>query len=181
MTQENSQEVLKKLKMKVNDIVKEGILSKMMGIKDPTTRDLVNKYNLKQAQIASAPPNWNQTSGQTSGQTQTISNQDPIQRDKQPIPGFDVISNDPLIVRYDKIDYTLNDQGEWSKLVQGRREPAPLSQSLTRALDKVAGLVDNPQAEPETAPAELPDISQLSPQEREELKKRLKASLKVGV
>lgn len=177
MTQENSQEVLKKLKMKVSDIVKEGVLSKMMG-GTPSTRELVNKYNLKQAQIASAPPNWNQTSGQT----QTIK-QDPIQRDKQPIAGFDVISNDPLIVRYDKIDYTLNDQGEWSKLVQGRREPAPLSQSLTRALDKVAGLVDNPQAEtePETAPAELPDISQLSPQEREELKKRLKASLKVSV
>jgi len=165
--------------MKVSDIVKEGILSKMMG-GTPSTRELVNKYNLKQAQTASAPPNWDQTSGQAQT-TQTTPKQDPIQRDKQPIPGFDVISNDPLIVRYDKIDYTLNDQGEWSKLVQGRREPAPLSQSLTRALDKVAGLVDNPQAEPETAPAELPDINQLSPQEREELKKRLKASLKVGV
>jgi len=168
--------------MKVSDIIKEGILSKMMG-GTPSTRELVNKYNLKQAQIASAPPNWDQTSGQaqTTQTTQTTPKQDP--RDKQPIPGFDVISNDPLIVRYDKIDYTLNDQGEWSKLVQGRREPAPLSQSLTRALDKVAGLVDNPQAEPEpeTVRSELPDISQLSPQEREELKKRLKASLKVGV
>jgi len=170
--------------MKVSDIIKEGILSKMMG-GIPSNRELVNKYNLKQAQIASAPPNWDQTSGQaqTTQTTQTTPKQDPIQRDKQPIPGFDVISNDPLIVRYDKIDYTLNDQGEWSKLVQGRREPAPLSQSLTRALDKVAGLVDNPQAEPEpeTVRSELPDISQLSPQEREELKKRLKASLKVGV
>ena len=165
--------------MKISDIIKEGILSKMMG-GTPSTRELANKYNLKQAQIASAPPNWDQTSGQAQT-TQTTPKQDPIQRDKQPIPGFDVISNDPLIVRYDKIDYTLNDQGEWSKLVQGRREPAPLSQSLTRALDKVAGLVDNPQAEPETVRSELPDISQLSPQEREELKKRLKASLKVSV
>jgi hypothetical protein len=172
--------------MKIKDIIKEGILSKMMG-GTPSTRELANKYNLKQAQIASAPPNWDQTSGQTqtTQTTQTTPKQDPIQRDKQPIAGFDVISHDPLIVRYDKIDYTLNDKGEWGKLVQGRREPAPLSQSLTRALDKVAGLVDNPQAEPEPEPetvrSELPDISQLSPQEREELKKRLKASLKVSV
>ena len=110
--------------------------------------------------------------------------QDSVERDKQPIPGFDVISNDPLIVRYDKIDYTLNDRGEWSRLVQGRREPAPMSQSLTRALDKVAGLVDSSdptKPEPKTAKSELPDISQLSAQQREELKKRLKASLKVGV
>lgn len=167
--------------MKVSDIVKEGILSKMMG-GTPSTRELVNKYNLKQAQIASAPPNWNQTSGQTSGQTQTISNQEPT----QPIPGFEVISNEPAVIRHNKIDYALDDNGKWGRLVKGKREPAPLTTSFEKLLDKTlcsikpTHCVVNP-TEPETAPAEMPDISQLSPQEREELKKRLKASLKVSV
>lgn len=178
MTQENSLEVLKKLKMKVSDIVKEGILSKMMGIKDPTTRELVNKYNLKQAQIASAPPNWSQTSGQT----QTTSNLEPT----QPISGFEVISDEPAVIRHNKIDYALDDNGKWGRLVKGKRESAPLTTSFEKLLDKTlcsikpTHCVVNP-AEPKTAPAEMPDISQLSPQEREELKKRLKASLKVSV
>ena len=173
--------------MKVSDIIKEGVLSSLvkgMAKGAGLARPARYRPGLGDVTLAKRPGRLpSAVTTQTTQTTQTTPKQDPIQRDKQPIPGFDVISNDPLIVRYDKIDYTLNDQGEWSKLVQGRREPAPLSQSLTRALDKVAGLVDNPQAEPEpeTVRSELPDISQLSPQEREELKKRLKASLKVGV
>ena len=165
--------------MKVSDIVKEGILSKMMG-GTSSTRELVNKYNLKQAQIASAPPNWNQTSGQT----QTISNQEPT----QPIPGFEVISNEPAVIRHNKIDYALDDNGKWGRLVKGKREPAPLTTSFEKLLDKTlcsikpTHCVVNPaEPEPENTPAEMPDISQLSSQEREELKKRLKASLKVSV
>lgn len=71
----------------------------MMG-GTPSTRELVNKYDSKQAQIASAYPNWNQTSGQT--QTTTTTAKPRGKKD------FNVVVNDlnALTVNYQGQTYT---------------------------------------------------------------------------
>lgn len=63
---------------------------------------------------------------------------------KQPvsIPGFTVIDQDPMVVRYQGKDYALNNQGEWySMSARGARPPLvkDSNPTLEKMLDKVAG------------------------------------------
>ena len=58
------------------------------------------------------------------------------------VPGFEVISQEPVVVRYKKVDYSLNDEGEW--IVMGAKgKLAPLikdsNPTLEKLLDRAAG------------------------------------------
>jgi len=63
---------------------------------------------------------------------------------KQPtsIPGFAVIDQDPMVVRYQGKDYALNNEGEWYPMsAKGARPPLvkDTNPALEKMLDKVAG------------------------------------------
>lgn len=76
----------------------------------------------------------------------------------QDISGFEVISQEPIVIRYNKKDYALTKDGEWQK-VGARGAMAPLVKdtdpSLEKLLDKVAGFGDVKQ------PIKVKDRSQL--------------------
>lgn len=59
------------------------------------------------------------------------------------VPGFTIINREPIVVRYQKKDYSLNSQGEW-QLMTPRGTRAPLikdsNPTLEKLLDKAAGL-----------------------------------------
>jgi hypothetical protein len=59
------------------------------------------------------------------------------------VPGFTVVNKEPIVVRYQKKDYALNNRGEW-QLLTPRGTKAPLikdtNPTLEKLLDKAAGL-----------------------------------------
>lgn len=71
------------------------------------------------------------------------------------IPGFDIIQHDPILVRYKKNDYTLDNNGEWipflskGKNVQLIKDTYP---ALEKTLDKVAGYTSVNTPVPPAAP-----------------------------
>ena len=59
------------------------------------------------------------------------------------VPGFTIVNREPIVVRYQKKDYSLNSQGEWQSMTpRGIRAPLikDSNPTLEKLLDKVAGL-----------------------------------------
>jgi hypothetical protein len=61
--------------------------------------------------------------------------QEPAALDKGPQldPGVSVVSDNPMVLRYGKDDYAINDQGQWAK---SNNQKATLSQAMQEFLDK---------------------------------------------
>jgi|688.fasta_scaffold194058_3 hypothetical protein len=62
------------------------------------------------------------------------------------VPGFAIVSKEPIVIRYQKKDYALNNKGEWTAIsTRGTKTPLlkDINPTLEKLLDKAAGFADH--------------------------------------
>lgn len=113
--------------------------------------------------------------------------QQPQQTQRGPAPGVSIVSQEPIIIKYQGKDYGLNDQGQWVSQKTGKIP----SQAMVAFLDQQAGFANQqtqqaqqPQAQQQQAqqPQDqqipgVPDLSKMSREDLLQLQKVLKGSV----
>ena len=135
--------------MKINEILREGVLSSLGNLAHgailgatgamknaPGRLDATTRLAADPSKMKALPNTFRAKKLGASG-----TDQDP---NKQPVnvPGFTVINQEPIVIKYQSKDYALNNEGEWYPMsARGARPPLvkDTNPTLEKMLDKVAG------------------------------------------